>query len=168
MCILTLRSGDCDFFVGAPPSRRVLHSLPRPAAGNPSSIWHWHLRGTPVPQSLRRLEHEYSLAAERDPMWAARPLALTRHEGRTVLLLNAQEQPLEVTRFLRIAIGSAVSLWQVHRHGLIRKDVRPPNMLVDDPQRMAHQLWDCVPTVVGTPGNWKPSSSRSFGTRSRY
>ena len=40
-----------------------------------------------LPQSLRRLEHEYSLAAELEPAWAARPLALTRHEGRTILVL---------------------------------------------------------------------------------
>src|SRR5258706_1540164 len=30
----------------------------------------------PTPASLRQLEHEYSLAAELDPAWAARPLAL--------------------------------------------------------------------------------------------
>src|SRR5580698_4667905 len=41
----------------------------------------------PLPQSLRRLEHEYSLAAELEPAWAAMPLALTRHEGRTILVL---------------------------------------------------------------------------------
>jgi hypothetical protein len=41
----------------------------------------------PLPQSLRRLEHEYSLAAELEPAWAAKPLALTDHEGRTVLVL---------------------------------------------------------------------------------
>jgi hypothetical protein len=29
----------------------------------------------PSPQSLRRLEHEYSLADELDPMWAAKPVA---------------------------------------------------------------------------------------------
>src|SRR3989442_11547454 len=39
----------------------------------------------PSPQGLWRLEHEYSLAAELDPAWAARPLALTRHEGRRIL-----------------------------------------------------------------------------------
>jgi hypothetical protein len=42
----------------------------------------------PSAQGLRRLEHEYSLAAELDPGWAAKPLALTRHEGRTILVLN--------------------------------------------------------------------------------
>src|SRR6266403_4568303 len=42
----------------------------------------------PTPASLRRLEHEYSLAADLDPAWAARPLALTRYEGRTVLIVQ--------------------------------------------------------------------------------
>src|ERR1700752_744790 len=57
--------------------------------GNPSPILVVALtREQPSPQSLRRLEHEYSLAAELDPAWAARPLALTRHEGRTILVLK--------------------------------------------------------------------------------
>jgi PAS domain S-box-containing protein len=99
----------------------------------------------PSPQSLRRLEHEYLLAADLDPAWAARPLALTRHEGRAVLILKdpggelldrvldrGRGQPLELTRFLRVAIGLAAALGQVHRHGLIHKDIKPPNVLVDD------------------------------------
>src|SRR6266849_6496197 len=99
----------------------------------------------PSPQSLRRLEHEYSLAAELDPAWAAKPLALTRHEGRTILVLKDpggepldrilerdQGQPLDLTCFLRIATGLATTLGQVHRHGLIHKDIKPTNVLVDD------------------------------------
>ncbi len=86
----------------------------------------------PSPQSLRRLEHEYSLASELDPAWAAKPVALTRHEGRTLLVLTDpggepldlvltrdQGQPLDLTRFLRIAIGLAAALAQVHRHRLV-------------------------------------------------
>jgi hypothetical protein len=42
----------------------------------------------PSPESLRLLEHEYSLATELDEAWAAKPLALTRHQGRTVLILS--------------------------------------------------------------------------------
>ena len=42
----------------------------------------------PSPRSPRRLEHEYLLAAELDAAWAAKPLALTRHEGQTVLILK--------------------------------------------------------------------------------
>src|SRR5712664_4102813 len=55
--------------------------------GNPSSVLAIALSAQqPSPQSLRRLEHEYSLAAEVNP--AARPLAINRHEGRTILVLN--------------------------------------------------------------------------------
>jgi predicted ATPase/signal transduction histidine kinase len=98
----------------------------------------------PSPQSLRRLEHEYSLEAELDPAWASRPLALTRHEGQTLLVLEdpgglpldrildrCQGQPIELTRFLRIAIGLTAALGQVHRRGLIHKDIKPANILVD-------------------------------------
>jgi len=102
----------------------------------------------PSPQSLRQLEHEYSLAAELDPAWAAKPLALTRHEGRTILVLTDPSgepldrvlgrdplgnpaQPLNLTRVLRIAIGLAKALGQVHQQGLIHKDIKPANVLVD-------------------------------------
>src|SRR5467141_2155976 len=98
----------------------------------------------PSPQSLRRLEHEYSLAAELDPAWATRPLALTRHEGRTMLVLTdpggepldrvlarGQGQPLELTCFLRVAIGLATALGEIHRHGFIHKDIKPANVLVN-------------------------------------
>jgi len=99
--------------------------------GNPSPILAVALAAEqPSPQGLRRLEHEYSLAAELDPAWAARPLALTRHEGRMILVLKdsggelldrvlerGQGQPLDLTRFLHIAIGLAAAVSQVHRRG---------------------------------------------------
>src|SRR5947209_19641483 len=98
----------------------------------------------PLPQSLRRLEHEYSLAAELEPAWAAKPLALTRHEGRTILVLadpggepldrvleREREQRLDLTRSLRFAISVAVVLGEVHQRGLIHKDINPENVLLD-------------------------------------
>src|ERR1700722_2734607 len=78
----------------------------------------------PLSQSLRRLEHEYSLAAELERTWAAKPIALTRHEGRTILVIadpggepldRAFEQPLDLGRFLNLAINLATALGHVHQ-----------------------------------------------------
>jgi serine/threonine protein kinase len=118
--------------------------------GNPSPVLVVALTGEqPSPQSLRRLEHEYSLAAELNPVWAAQPLALDRYEGRTILVLRdpggepldrilerCHGQPLDLTRALRIAIGLTRALGHVHRHGLIHKDIKPENVLVDDADRV--------------------------------
>jgi len=113
--------------------------------GNPSPVLVVALTEQPSPLELRRLEHEYSLAAELDPAWAAKPLSLTRHEARPILVLEDpggdpldlvleedQRRPLGLTRILRIAIGLAAALGQVHRQGLIHKDIKPANVLVDE------------------------------------
>ena len=109
----------------------------------------------PSPQSLRRLEHEYSLAAELESAWAAKPLALTRHEGRTILVLDdpggepldrilerSKEQPLDLARLLRLAIDLATALGHVHQRGLIHKDIKPENVLVAlEPGGDAGHVW---------------------------
>jgi predicted ATPase/two-component sensor histidine kinase len=96
---------------------------------------------TPPPQtSLARLEHEYSLAADLRPEWATVPVARAFKDGRAVLVLNDPGgyplermlgRPLELRQFLNVAIGLATALRQAHRHGLIHKDIRPANVLVD-------------------------------------
>src|SRR5215467_2935168 len=64
----------------------------------------------PSPSRLDRLTHEYELKDELDGGWAARPLALMRDAGRTVLVLDdvggepldrLLDAPMEVGRFLR-------------------------------------------------------------------
>jgi serine/threonine protein kinase len=72
--------------------------------------------------------------------WAARPFAFERENGDTLLVLEDPGgqpldrligPPMEVGRFLRLAIASAVTLGRLHERGLLHKDIKPTNILVN-------------------------------------
>jgi serine/threonine protein kinase len=101
----------------------------------------------PSPETLRRLQHAYSLREELDPAWASRPSRLEFYQGRLALfsedpggepVLRLLGRPWEITSFLRLAIGVASALAQVHRRGLIHKDIKPANVLVNS---ATGQVW---------------------------
>jgi len=94
----------------------------------------------PTPATLDRLAHEYSLKDELDRAWAVRPLQLVRERGRTMLVLEDSGgeplerllgRPMEVGRFLHLAIAIAGALAQLHRRDLVHKDLKPANILVN-------------------------------------
>src|SRR5499425_1792671 len=94
----------------------------------------------PSRSSLDRLAHEYELKDELDGAWAARPLELVRDGGRTMLVLEDTGgepldrllgAPMEVERFLRLAVSIAAALGKLHQRGLVHKDIKPANILVD-------------------------------------
>jgi serine/threonine protein kinase len=107
----------------------------------------------PTPESLKRLEHEYSLREELDSAWAARPIGLIRQWERTVLLLeDPGSRPLsqllfparnasaaadadglspDLTFCLRVSLNLANALGQLHQRGIIHKDIKPANVLVN-------------------------------------
>ncbi|HEY1755265.1 MAG TPA: sigma 54-interacting transcriptional regulator [Bryobacteraceae bacterium] len=94
----------------------------------------------PALETLKKLEREYSLRDELDSTFAVRPLALTQQQGRMTLVLEDPggetldgilSGPLEISRFLSLAIGIAAALSKVHKRELIHKDVKPGNVLVD-------------------------------------
>ena len=75
------------------------------------------------PGRVERLEHEYALKDELNAGWAARPVALTHHNGRMTLVLEYPGgtpfdrqlgRPLEMPQLLRIAIPLAGVLRHVH------------------------------------------------------
>ena len=95
----------------------------------------------PSRSELDRLTHEYELRDELDGAWAARPLALTRDAGRTVLVLDdlggepldrLLGRPLEVERFLRLAVAVTSALGKLHQRGLVHKDIKPASILFNE------------------------------------
>ena len=117
----------------------------------------------PSPASLDRLAHEYGLKDELDGAWAVRPLELVRDGGRTMLVLEDPGgepldrllgAPMEVGRFLRLAIGIAAALGQVHQRGLIHKDIKPANILVNGATGAgpAHRLRHRLAPAARAPG----------------
>jgi hypothetical protein len=101
----------------------------------------------PTPGSPDRLANEYGLKDELSIAWAARPLQMTREQGRTLLVLEDPGsealgpllgQPVALESFLPLAIGVASALAQVHQRGLIHKDIKPANLLVNS---VTGQAW---------------------------
>ena len=99
-----------------------------------------HAAERPGHGTLDLLIHEYGLKDDLDGTWAARPLELIREGDRITLLLEDSggdpldlraANPMELGRFLHLAINIAVAVGKLHRRGLVHKDIKPANILVN-------------------------------------
>ena len=115
---------------------------PAPLDGNgPSSILALiPVANSPSATTLRALQNDYALRSELDPQYAVRSLAIVRHEGRPMLILEDHRgTPLDLlldgamgtTQFLRLAIRIAAALGHLHSRGLVHKNIKPANVLVN-------------------------------------
>ncbi len=94
----------------------------------------------PASATVERMKHEFSLKEDLDSEWAVRPLAIELDRARTVLLLEDPGGepldrwlgvPMETGNSLRLAVGIIAALGKLHQRGLIHKDVKPANILVN-------------------------------------
>ena len=94
----------------------------------------------PAPETIQKIEHEFSLRDDLDPAWAIRPIGLTQKQSQIILLLeDSKGQPLdrlfgwpmELEPCLRCGIAVAAALSQVHRRGLVHKNIKPFNVFVN-------------------------------------
>jgi serine/threonine protein kinase len=94
----------------------------------------------PTPDTVNRLVHEHGLKPYLDHPWALRPLELVRERGQTMLVLESTTaRPLAemigpglpVGTFLRVAIALTDAVAGLHHCGLVHKDIKASNILID-------------------------------------
>ncbi|RFU46626.1 AAA family ATPase [Paraburkholderia sp. DHOC27] len=94
----------------------------------------------PAADGQARLEHAYELRSHLDGKFATLPRALVEHAGSTALLLDdpggtslaaLPAGTLPLGRVLLIAANLAAALGALHARGLVHKDIRPANILVN-------------------------------------
>lgn len=100
----------------------------------------------PTPAALKRLSNEYELRDVLDSAWALRPLELLREGSRTMLVLEFPGGErldrligpfMNIDLFLRLAVALSSALGHLHAHGVIHKDIKPANVVVDPTKAQA-------------------------------
>lgn len=104
---------------------------------------------------LGRLENEYSLREFLTSPWAPRPLALTNEEGAATLVLEdpggtplevLMKSPLTLVEKLCAATAMAGALAELHASGIIHKDIKPADLLVNLTSGLASITGFCIAT----------------------
>jgi hypothetical protein len=90
---------------------------------------------------LRQIEQELEIVRELDPAYILRPIRIERSADLTALLLEdcpyqplskRLQAPLPIGVFLHLATEIVIALSEVHRHGLVHKDIKPANIFADE------------------------------------
>src|SRR5262245_36414306 len=111
-------------------ARRETHAfIPLPSGSEPPKV-----------ESVNRLTHGHGVRPYLDGAWALHPLELLKERGQTMLVVDYTggeplehlvRQPMEMGQFFRVAVALSGAVGQLHGRGLIHKDLKPANVLVD-------------------------------------
>ncbi|WP_437977927.1 AAA family ATPase [Sorangium sp. So ce295] len=98
----------------------------------------------PSQTELTRYRHEYAVLRTLEAPGVVRALDLCRHENGLLLVLedfggrslahhlhHLQRRPFDAADFIRLAIQITSALHEVHRSGIIHKDINPSNIVVN-------------------------------------
>ncbi|WPB75470.1 AAA family ATPase [Archangium violaceum] len=118
----------------------VLFQAVREADGVPLII-KTPMAPAPSASENERYRREFAILQRlRDVRGVARPYACERLHGRPLLLLErvhgetlseATGEPMEVSRFLSLALSLASTLAELHSRDVIHKDIKPSNIIVE-------------------------------------
>ena len=129
-CKIVMLGGDGEFAVSRLES----------AAGLPSRLMVSPVLDQPLPSSLAKLEHAFSLGRDLEGSWAARPVELAKFRGRLALVIEDPGgtfldkligKTLEIGNLLRQAISLAKALGSLCSRGFIHRDIKPSNFIVN-------------------------------------
>jgi PAS domain S-box-containing protein len=86
---------------------------------------------------MDQLEHEIEISWDLNPDYVVRAIKIERRKNLSVLILDdcpypplteLLNAPMEVEPFLAVATGIAAALSEIHKQGLVHKDIKPANI----------------------------------------